>query len=172
MNIGLLSDTHGNLDSRILNFFKDCDEIWHAGDIGTGILVEQLENFKPLVAVYGNIDGTEIRSICPEDQFFERGGIRIFMTHIAGYPGKYNARVRRIIADKKPDMVVCGHSHILKVIYDHQFGHLHLNPGAAGMHGWHKVRTALRFKIENGKPSGMEILELPRGADESTDSVE
>lgn len=171
MFIGLLSDTHGNLDSRVLNFFNDCDEIWHAGDIGSPDLLIQLEAFKPLMAVFGNIDGAEIRRMCPEKQLFERGGMRIFMTHVAGYPGKYNAGVKALIAAEKPDMVVCGHSHILRVMYDHQLGHLHLNPGAAGVQGWHKVRTALRFKIENGKPHGMEILELPKVTDVSTDTV-
>lgn len=173
MKIGLLSDTHGHLDDRFFRFFKDCDELWHAGDIGTPDIADRLMAFKPCLFVYGNIDGNNIRNFCPQDLLFEREGLRIFMTHIAGYPGKYNARVKKIIDAQKPGMVVCGHSHILKVIYDQHAGHLHLNPGAAGMQGWHSVRTALRFTIENGKPSGMEIFELPRGGEgASTDTVE
>jgi putative phosphoesterase len=173
MKIGLLSDTHGHLDERFFSFFKDCDELWHAGDIGTIDLADRLTAFKPCLFVHGNIDGSNIRSFCPQDLVFEREGIRIFMTHIAGYPGKYNSRVKKIIDLQRPGMLICGHSHILKVIYDQNSGHLHLNPGAAGIQGWHKLRTALRFNLENGKPSAMEIFELPKGGKEySADPVE
>lgn len=162
MKIGVVSDTHSHLDDRFLNFFKECDEIWHAGDIGNESVLDRLRDFKPLVAIYGNIDGTDIRKQCKGDEFFEREGCKIFMTHIAGYPGKYNAYAIQKIKTYRPDIFVCGHSHILKVIYDKTLHHLHINPGAAGVHGWHKVRTAIRFELIAGKPQKMEIFELPR----------
>lgn len=162
MKIGILSDTHGHLDDRFLKFFENCDELWHAGDIGSTEIFHKIGRFKPTVWVYGNIDGAEIRLLCPHEQVFEREGLKVFMTHIAGYPTRYNASAKANILKHKPDMVICGHSHILKVIYDSQFNHLHVNPGAAGNHGWHKVRTAVRFDIVNGKPAGMELFELPR----------
>jgi putative phosphoesterase len=162
MKIGLLSDTHSHLDERFFNFFKDCDEIWHAGDIGTEEIIDRLKAFKPLVIIYGNIDGGKLRQICQADEYFEREGCKIFMTHIGGYPGRYNQETLQKIKNYRPDIFVCGHSHILKVMYDKTYNLLHINPGAAGIHGWHKVRTAVRFEIMDGKPQKMEIFELPR----------
>lgn len=162
MKIGILSDTHSQLDSAFLPFFENCDEIWHAGDIGDVALADKLEHFKPLRAVYGNIDDGKIRVRYPLNSIFEVGGLKVLMTHIGGYPGKYNARTLGLIRAEQPDMVVVGHSHILKVIYDKQWNHLHINPGAAGIQGWHKVRTAIRFQIKDGKPTQLEIFELPR----------
>lgn len=162
MKIGVISDTHSHLDPRFFEFLKNCDEVWHAGDIGIETLLDELETFKPLRAVYGNIDDSKIRIRYPENNIFEVGGIKVLMTHIGGYPGKYNLRVKQLIRKEKPQIVVVGHSHILKVIYDKELQHLHINPGAAGLHGWHKVRTAIRFEIENGQPCKLEIFELPR----------
>ena len=162
MRIGLISDTHNQLDDRFLTFLESCDEVWHAGDLGSIELCDRLEAFKPFRAVYGNIDDAPIRMRYPENQLFECAGLRVLMTHIGGYPGKYNARTLMLIRKHRPDMVICGHSHILKVLYDHSLHHLHLNPGAAGLQGWHKVRTALRFEIADGKPGAMELFELPR----------
>lgn len=162
MKIGLLSDTHGHLDDRFFPFFEKCDELWHAGDIGTTEILDRLRAFKPLVAVYGNIDGDKLRAECREDEFFEREGARVFMTHIGGYPGRYNTAALQKIKRYTPTIFVCGHSHILKVMYDKTYGLLHINPGAAGVHGWHKVRTAVRFEIADGVPRQMELFELPR----------
>ena len=158
--IGLLSDTHYYLDEAIFSYFKDCDEIWHAGDVGKVEILEKLEKFKPLRAVYGNIDGHELRSEFPEDLIFEVENCKIFITHIAGAVGVYNQRVREIIKQEKPNILVCGHSHILKIMRDEKFNLLHINPGAAGVHGFHKMKTILRFEIENGKPQKMELIEL------------
>ena len=160
--IGIISDTHGFLDSRILDWFSGVDEIWHAGDIGTLNVLEQLEAYKPVRAVHGNIDGREIRSILPEDQLFSCAGIRVWITHIAGYPGKYHSRVRNRLKETHPGLLVCGHSHILKVMYDKSNQLMYMNPGAAGKFGSHQLRTALRFRIEKGKINDLEVLELAR----------
>jgi putative phosphoesterase len=164
LKIGILSDTHGTLDDRVLNFFKDCAEIWHAGDVGNIQIIRKLEDFKPIIGVYGNIDGHEVRSYWPEDVVFEREGLRIYMTHIGGYPGRYNPRGYSILLRERPGMFICGHSHILKVQYDQKLDLLHVNPGACGNHGWHKVKTAIRFTITEGKPGQMELLEYARSA--------
>lgn len=158
--IGILSDTHGYLDENIFDYFKDVDLILHAGDIGTQDVTDKLKAFKPLYAVYGNIDGQELRAEFPENQLVEIEGCKVFITHIAGAVGKYNARVNNIIQQQKPDVLVCGHSHIVKVIKDPKYGFLHINSGAAGVHGFHKMRTIIRFEIENGKPQKMELIEL------------
>ncbi len=159
--IGLLSDTHGFLDPKVFQYFEACDEIWHAGDVGNEEILTRLEFFKPLKAVYGNIDGGIIKRVLPEDLIFECEGMKIFMTHIGGVPGKYNARVKKVIQEMKPDIFICGHSHILKVISDPVFRPLlYLNPGAAGVHGFHHVRTLLRFRIDKGKLSDMQVIEL------------
>lgn len=158
--IGLLSDTHNFLDEKIFSYFKDVDMIWHAGDIGSKEVTDKLKSFKPLVAVYGNIDGHELRAEFPEDQLFQVEGCKILMTHIAGAVGKYNTHVNALIRYEKPDILVCGHSHIVKIIKDPKFGFLYVNPGAAGIHGLHKVKTMLRFELENGKPQKMELIEL------------
>ena len=161
--IGLLSDTHSFLDNAVLKHFKDCDEIWHAGDFGTIELADQLSSFKPLRGVYGNIDGKDIRSSYPEDLKFTCEGIDVWMTHIGGYPDHYAPRVRSEIYHNPPKLFITGHSHILKVIYDKKINCLHLNPGAAGKQGWHKVRTLMRFAIDNTDIKNLEIIELIDG---------
>lgn len=158
--IGLLSDTHGYLDPKVLHYFKDCDEVWHAGDIGTLDVLEELEAFKPTRAVYGNIDGTEIRAATAEDLIWDCERMQVLMTHIGGYPGRYNARVRDLLEKHQPGLYICGHSHILKVIPDKKRGLLHINPGAAGKHGFHKVKTIVRFAVHEGKIRDAEVIEL------------
>lgn len=158
--IGLLSDTHGYLDPKVLHYFADCDEVWHAGDLGTLELLEELEAFKPTRAVYGNIDGADIRAAAPENLIWDCEGMKVFMTHIGGYPGRYNARVRAILDQEKPGLYICGHSHILKVMPDKKRALLHINPGAAGKHGFHKVKTLTRFKVSDGRLSDLEVIEL------------
>lgn len=165
MKIGLLSDTHGFLDKRIMEYFTDCDEIWHAGDIGSAEVADALQQFKPLRAVYGNIDDGAMQQRFPEDSFFACDGKNIFMTHIAGSPPNYNPRLKKILKEKKPDILVCGHSHILKVMHDKALNVLYLNPGAAGNQGFHRMKTILRFEIDGGKIFNMEVIELgKRGA--------
>ncbi len=164
--IGLLSDTHSFLDERIFSHFGACDEIWHAGDFGNMDVIDRLRAFKPLRGVYGNIDDRRIQAEMPLDLHFECDGVAVFMTHIGGYPGKYNPRVRKILQENPPrgGLFICGHSHILKVIPDKQFGFLHLNPGACGNEGWHQVKTLMRFILDNGVIRDLEIIELgPRG---------
>jgi uncharacterized protein len=165
MKIGILSDTHSYLDERILHFLEPCNEIWHGGDIGNPEVTNRLAALKPLRAVYGNIDGGELRKTFPEDNFFEVAGVRVLITHIAGKALSYNPRVRNLIQQHKPNILVCGHSHILKVIFDKKNNLLHVNPGAAGVHGFHKVRTLVRMDIENGNITNAEVIELgPRSA--------
>ena len=158
--IGLLSDTHGYVDPRIYHHFKDCDQIWHAGDFGDESVSAELSNFKPFKGVYGNIDGTNIRLLHPQDLLFECEGMKIFITHIGGYPGNYYPEAAQKITTLKPDLFICGHSHILKVIPDKKNNLLHMNPGAAGKHGFHKIRTILRFTIEEGKVKDLDAIEL------------
>ena len=161
MKIGLISDTHSFLDPQVMTYFKDCDEIWHAGDVGEITVLDQLKSFKPTLCVYGNIDDQEVRNASAEDLFFEREKLKIFMTHIGGKPSAYNPRVRPIIDAKKPDIFICGHSHILRVITDPKRPWLtYLNPGAAGRQGFHKIRTLLRFEIIGGKLRNMQAIEL------------
>ena len=160
MKILLLSDTHGYMGEDILSFVESVDEVWHAGDIGEGDVVEQMEQIKPVRSVYGNIDRASIRDKSPLNQIFEIEGLKIFMTHIGGYPGRYNARVRQLIQTEHPKIYICGHSHILKVVPDNKYQLLHLNPGACGHHGFHKVRTMLRFDISSGEIKNMEVIEL------------
>ncbi len=160
MKIGLLSDTHGYLDSKIFEYFKEVDEIWHAGDIGTMDVLDELKGFKSTVAVYGNIDGGELRMECEESAIFEREGVRILMTHIAGKPPKYNKRVLSYLKEHTPNILVCGHSHILKVLPDKANHLLLMNPGAAGKHGFHHVKTLLRFSLENGEIKNPEVVEM------------
>lgn len=161
MKIGLISDTHSYLDPNVFQYFENCDEVWHAGDVGEINVLEQLEKFKPTLCVYGNIDDAKLRIATQEDLFFERDGLQFYMTHIGGKPPTYNPRVRRLIEEKKPNVFICGHSHILRVIADPKRpGLIYLNPGAAGKHGFHSVRTLLRFDILNGKLQNMEVIEL------------
>lgn len=163
MIIGLISDTHGVFDKPFRDFLEPVDELWHAGDIGGGLeLAEELASFKPLVAVCGNIDDRRLLDAAPLFQYFEREGLKILMTHIGGYPGRYNPEARRRIDELHPDIFVCGHSHILKIISDRKRGVLTINPGAAGLQGFHIVRTALRFRLEKGLVSDMEVFEYEK----------
>lgn len=161
MKIGLISDTHGWLDERVFHHFEDCDEVWHAGDIGTLTIIEQLAAFKPTRAVHGNIDGQDIRITYPQDQHFECEGLQVWMTHIGGKPPRYTPEVREQLQQKVPDIFICGHSHILRVMHDTQHPPLlYLNPGAAGREGFHKVRTLLRFEIKDRQVKDMQAIEL------------
>lgn len=164
--IGLLSDTHSFLDERIFEHFAGCDEVWHAGDFGSIAVVDRLRAFKPLRGVYGNIDDARIQAEMPLDLRFVCEGVPVFMTHIGGYPGRYNPRVRKILQADPPrhGLFICGHSHILKVIPDKQLDFLHLNPGACGNEGWHQVKTLMRFVLDSGTIRDLQIIELgPRG---------
>ena len=156
----LLSDTHSFIDEQILKFVKQADEVWHAGDIGDLHVTDKIKNVKPLRAVYGNIDDNKARAEFPLDNRFLIEGVSVWITHIGGYPNKYNQRVREELNRNPPKLFICGHSHILKVQYDKKLNLLHLNPGAAGKHGFHKVRTMLRFEIDKGEVKNMEIIEL------------
>jgi putative phosphoesterase len=158
--IGLISDTHGWLDERIFDHFKDCDQVWHAGDFGTTEVVDKLKEFKPLKGVYGNIDGTNIRMEFPEKLRFHCEDVDVFITHIGGYPGKYAPAIRSELQTHPPNLFICGHSHILRVMYDEKLGFLHMNPGAAGRHGWHKQRTIIRFVIDGKNMRSCEVIEL------------
>lgn len=163
MKIGLLSDTHSVLDERVFKYFKDVDEIWHAGDVGDIKVIDQLEAFKPVVGVYGNIDNHEVRLHFPEFQRFEREGVSILMTHIAGRPGRYSKPLaEELKKNGAPKLLVCGHSHILLVKFDPHYKMLWVNPGAFGNHGFHKVKTLLRFDLIAGEIKNMEIIEIPR----------
>lgn len=167
--IGLLSDTHGALSERIVRFFENVDEIWHAGDIGTEKLADELAELKPLRAVYGNIDGHLLRRMFPETLRFFCEDVDVLITHIGGYPGRYEPRVRRLIYSSPPKLFISGHSHILKVIPDKKFNCLHINPGAAGNNGFHNVCTAVRFKIDGKDIKEMEVLEFERSEFSSID---
>lgn len=159
--IGLFSDTHSYLHNGIFDFFKDCDEVWHAGDIGNELLAKKCEAFKPFRAVYGNIDGKSIRQNYPLDLRFTIEDTNIWITHIGGYPGKYQKRVLDEFNNHPlPDIFICGHSHILKVMKDPKFGFLHINPGAAGIQGFHQIITAIRFKIDGKRIYDLEVNNL------------
>ena len=162
VKIGLLSDTHGFISKDILEFFSGCDEIWHAGDIGTLDVIQLLQSVAPVKAVYGNIDGHEIRSICSEWLRFTCEELQVLMIHIGGYPGNYDRAIKARIQENPPDLFISGHSHILKVINDKRLHLLHMNPGAAGKSGFHKVRTAMRFFVDKKKIRNLEIFELKR----------
>tara|TARA_B100000508_G_scaffold55003_3_gene42735 strand:- start:114167 stop:114658 length:492 start_codon:yes stop_codon:yes gene_type:complete len=163
MNILLLSDTHGYVDPRIEKYAKGVDEIWHAGDIGHMNVINELKKFAPVIAVYGNIDHGEVRNAFPEFIRYEREGVHILMTHIAGKPGRYSKPLVEEIKDNgTADIIVCGHSHILMVKPDKRFDCLWLNPGACGNHGFHKTKTMLRFEIYQGRPKNMEVIEFKR----------
>jgi uncharacterized protein len=158
--IGLISDTHGYLDEQVFPYFENCDEIWHAGDFGNAALAKKLSDFKPLKGVFGNIDGQELRAIYPEYLSFNCEGVTVLMTHIGGYPPKYNNIARPLLQQFKPKLFICGHSHILRVIFDKTINCLHMNPGAAGREGWHHTRTILRFSIDNTAIKDCEVVEL------------
>jgi len=162
IRIGIISDTHGRLLPKVVEFLSGVDEIWHAGDIGSEDVFFELKKLKPLRAVYGNIDGTRVRSLCPGTLLFETEKLKVLMTHIGGYPGRYHPQSKKIIELEKPGLFVCGHSHILKVIYDQKYSMLHINPGAAGNYGIHRSVTAVRLKIDGKEMKDLEVLDIPR----------
>lgn len=164
--IGLLSDTHGYLDPKVLNHFKDCDEVWHGGDIGTMEVANLLENFKPFRAVFGNIDDKDLQVKYPEDLHFQCEGVNVWITHIGGVPSNYNPRVKKLLKQKPPQLFICGHSHILRIKRDAALDNmLYLNPGACGNQGFHHIKTIVRFEIDDAKIQNMEVIELgKRGA--------
>lgn len=158
--IALISDTHGYIDEQILRLIEPCDEVWHAGDIGNIAVTDTLKKHKPLRAVFGNIDGTKARAEFPENNRFLCENVDVWITHIGGYPNKYDVRIREEITINPPKLFICGHSHILKVMYDKKLGCLHMNPGAAGKSGFHKMRTFLRFAIDGAEIKDLEVVEL------------
>jgi putative phosphoesterase len=166
MRIGLISDTHSTLDERVFEHFKDCDEIWHGGDIGDPAVIDRLEAFKPVRAVFGNIDDKTLQVRFPEDLRFDCEGFDVWMTHIGGAPPNYNPRVKKKLKEKAPDIFICGHSHILRIKRDPAFKNmLYLNPGAAGNHGFHHMKTLVRFTLKDKEILNMEVIELgKRGA--------
>lgn len=160
--IGLISDTHYHLEEAVFKHFENCDEIWHAGDFGSLELAERLAAFKPLKGVYGNIDGADIRSMYPEVLSFTCEQVKVLMIHIGGYPGKYSPLAKKEILAQKPGLFISGHSHILKVMYDDKMHCLHMNPGAAGQQGWHRVKTLIRFAINGDNIQNCEVIELSK----------
>lgn len=163
--IGLLSDTHSFLDTKIFHHFEAVDEIWHAGDVGNLEVYEKLAAFKPVKGVYGNIDDAHIQQYFPRVLSFTIENVRVLMTHIGGYPPKYNPHSLPLIQTHHPTLFISGHSHILKIMYDQKYQLLHMNPGAAGTHGWHQQRTLIRFCIEGKNIQNCEVIELgPRSA--------
>ncbi|MAU15886.1 MAG: YfcE family phosphodiesterase [Muricauda sp.] len=156
----LLSDTHGHMDNTILKYAAMADEIWHAGDIGSLSVTDQLQAIKPVRGVHGNIDDHVIQKEFPENNRFMCEDVDVWITHIGGYPNRYNVKVREEIRSNPPKLFICGHSHILKVMHDKKLNLLHMNPGACGKHGFHQVRTMLRFSIDGDKISDLEVIEL------------
>lgn len=162
MIIGLLSDTHGNIPIETKVFFKDCDEIWHAGDIGSVEVLKELKEIAPTYAVFGNIDDNQIRCSVPEELFFQREGVKIYIKHIIGHPNKYQKNVLTKLVEYKPDLVVAGHSHILQIIYDKKYNWLFINPGAAGSYGFHQKKTLIKITIKDQRVSNAQIFENER----------
>lgn len=162
LRIGLLSDTHSYLHPRCHDFFKDCDEIWHAGDIGNKVVADALSSIKPLRAVYGNIDDKDIRVVHREYLVFTIEEVKVVMIHIGGYPGHYSKTAWELILREKPNLFISGHSHILKVMYDQKFRCLHINPGSAGKYGFHNSITMVRFEIEKDQIKNLEVLDIKR----------
>lgn len=158
--IGLISDTHSFLDPKIEKYFTDCDEIWHAGDVGNYQVIEDLQKIKPLKGVYGNIDGQEIRTVFPKNLRFKCEEVDVWITHIGGYPNRYSKDVKDEIKINPPQLFISGHSHILKVMFDKKLKLLHINPGSAGKSGFHKVKTIVRFTIDGKDIKDMEVIEL------------
>jgi putative phosphoesterase len=156
----LLSDTHGYIDEKILDYASKADEVWHAGDIGDLRVTDALAEKSKLRAVYGNIDNHNIRQVFPLHQKFDAEGVKVWITHIGGYPNRYSPNIRDEIKKRPPDLFICGHSHILKVMPDHQLNLLHMNPGAVGKHGFHQKRTMLRFEINSGKIEKLEVVDF------------
>lgn len=165
MKVGLLSDTHSYLDPKVFEFFKETDEIWHAGDIGDAAVADQLQAFKPLRAVFGNVDDRDLQIRFPEHLWFSCEGLLVWMTHIGGAPPHYNPAVKKVLREKTPDVFICGHSHILRIKKDPDYNLLYLNPGAAGNHGFHHMKTIVRFEVTGKELKKMEVIELgKRGA--------
>ena len=164
MKVGLLADTHDFLDENIFKYFEECDEIWHAGDIGSMDIVNQLSGFKALRAVYGNIDGSSLRHKYPEELIFEIEGLKILIIHIGGYPPKYTKSIRSRLDEVNPGLFICGHSHMAKIISDPERKLLHINPGAAGRQGFHHLRSIVRFSIQGGKIQDIQLIELGKRA--------
>ena len=160
MRIGLISDTHSHLDEAVFRHFEMCDEIWHAGDIGDISVLDRLKAFKPVRAVFGNIDDNKVRAECPEHIREVIEGVDVWMTHIGGKPGNYVTPIRPVMKTNPPQLFICGHSHICMVQLDKSNKSLYMNPGAAGVHGFHKVRTLLRFELNSGKIENLEVIEL------------
>ncbi len=160
MKIFLLSDTHGFIDEQMQDLIHEADEVWHAGDFGDYQVANRIQELRPLRGVYGNIDGREIRAQYPEQLFFDCEGLKVGMIHIGGYPPKYAPGVKKILQEKRPEIFISGHSHILKVVKDHDLDLLHMNPGAAGKQGFHRIRTALRFEILDGEVKNLQAIEL------------
>ena len=165
----LLSDTHGYIGEDIIKYVHQADEVWHAGDIGDLTVTDTIKKIKTLRAVYGNIDNSQARTEFPLHQKFTLEGLRVWITHIGGYPNRYAQGVREEIQQQTPDVFISGHSHILKVMHDKKLNLLHMNPGAAGIHGFHKVRTMLRFEISNGKIQNLEVIEFKRSVQKNPD---
>jgi putative phosphoesterase len=162
MHIGILSDTHGYFNKRLYSFFEKSDELWHCGDIGNYEIIKKIQSFKPLRAVFGNIDGQDVRVEFNETEIFQTEDVKVLMTHIGGYPGNYYKKTENLIKEEKPKIFLSGHSHILKVIYDKKNSLLHINPGAAGPLGIHKVCTAIRLQINGADITDLEIMEYPK----------
>ena len=159
----ILSDTHSPIDSRLKKHIEKSDIVWHAGDIGNISVIDEIKSIKPVVAVHGNIDDHIVKAEYPKNQIFKMNGKKIVITHIAGYPNRYNQHAIKLIETEQPDIFICGHSHILKVIFDHHLNHLHINPGACGKNGFHKLQTAVKLEIlTNGEIKNCEIIELKR----------
>jgi uncharacterized protein len=156
----LISDTHGHLDKALFKHIDAADEVWHGGDIGPIEICKSIENLKPLKAVFGNIDANDVSTIYPENLIFECEGLKVLITHIGGYPGKYPTRIKHLFKEHLPKLFICGHSHILKIMYDKENELLHINPGAAGVHGFHHVKTAVRFEIDAGEIKNLAVIEL------------
>jgi putative phosphoesterase len=164
--IGLLSDTHNYLDEAVFRHFENCNEIWHAGDFGSDAIADKLKQFKPLKGVYGNIDGYDIRSVYPEKLIWNCEDVKVYMTHIGGHPNKYAPGIKQELIQNNARLFICGHSHILKIIYDNKINCLHINPGAAGNQGWHKIKTIVRFTIDGSNIKDCEVIELGRRGSE------
>lgn len=160
--IGLISDTHNFLNDAVAKHFENCDEIWHAGDFGNASIAEKLKSVNPLRGVYGNIDGQDIRSIYPEQIVFYCEKVKVMIRHIGGYPPRYNPETKKEILIHRPQLFISGHSHILKIIYDDKLNCLHMNPGAAGRPGWHKIQTIIRFTIDGNDIKDCEVIELEK----------
>lgn len=159
--IGILSDTHGTFDDRFLTYFKDCDEVWHAGDIGDYNIIERLQECVPVVrAVSGNIDHGMVKRKCRELEIFHVENVKVLLTHIGGYPGRWSKGMKKLLTDERINLMVDGHSHILKIIFDKELDLLHINPGAAGKHGWHKVRTLVKLTVDGSDMKDCEVIEM------------